>query len=33
MAQMILPASELETLELTQKQFTSSIVRSQKQME
>jgi preprotein translocase subunit SecA len=33
MAKMILPDNELESLELTQKQFTSSIVRSQKQME
>lgn len=30
---MLLGKSELENLELTQKQFTSSIIRSQKQME
>ena len=30
---MLLKKDELESLELTQKQFTSSIVRSQKQME
>ena len=30
---MLLGKSELETLELTQSQFTSSIIRSQKQME
>lgn len=30
---MLLKKEELESLELTQKQFTSSIVRSQKQME
>jgi len=33
MASMLLKKDELESLELTQKQFTSSIVRSQKQME
>ncbi|HCB51201.1 TPA: hypothetical protein DEP21_01270 [Patescibacteria group bacterium] len=33
MAAMLLPKTELETLELSQKQFTSSIVRAQKQME
>ncbi len=33
MAAMLLPKTELENLELTQKQFTSSIVRAQKQME
>lgn len=33
MAAMILPKAELENLELTQKQFSSSIVRAQKQME
>lgn len=33
MAAMLLPKSELENLELTQKQFNSSIVRAQKQME
>ena len=33
MASMLLPKSELEHLELTQKQFSSSIVRAQKQME
>lgn len=32
-AGFLLPKEELETLELTQKQFTSSIVRAQKQME
>ncbi len=32
-AGLLLPKAELETLELTQKQFTSSIVRAQKQME
>lgn len=32
-AGFLLPKNELETLELTQKQFTSSIVRAQKQME
>lgn len=32
-AKMLLPASELETLELTQSQFTNSIIRAQKQME
>jgi len=30
---MLLGKTELETLELTQKQFTNSIIRSQKQME
>lgn len=30
---MLLPIKELENLELTQKQFTNSIVRAQKQME
>jgi preprotein translocase subunit SecA len=33
MAAMLLPKSELENLELTQKQFSNSIVRAQKQME
>jgi preprotein translocase subunit SecA len=33
MAAMLLPKGELENLELTQKQFNSSIVRAQKQME
>ncbi len=33
MAAMLLPKTELENLELTQKQFNSSIVRAQKQME
>ena len=33
MAAMLLGKSELENLELSQKQFTSSIVRAQKQME
>jgi len=33
MASMLLKKEELEKLELTQKQFTSSIVRAQKQME
>jgi preprotein translocase subunit SecA len=33
MASMLLPKAELESLELAQKQFTSSIVRAQKQME
>lgn len=32
-ARMAIPASELEDLELTQSQFTSSIIRAQKQME
>lgn len=32
-AGFLLPKEELESLELTQKQFTSSIVRAQKQME
>ncbi len=32
-ASLLLPKSELETLELTQAQFTSSIIRAQKQME
>ena len=32
-ASLLLPKSELENLELTQSQFTSSIVRAQKQME
>ncbi len=32
-ASMLLGKTELETLELTQKQFTNSIIRSQKQME
>ncbi|MFZ5341587.1 MAG: hypothetical protein ACOZBL_03395 [Patescibacteria group bacterium] len=30
---MLLPNDELETIELTQSQFTSSIERAQKQME
>jgi preprotein translocase subunit SecA len=33
MAKVFLSKSDLEDLELTQKQFTSSIVRAQKQME
>lgn len=33
MAKVFLSKDDLETLELTQKQFTSSIVRAQKQME
>lgn len=33
LAWMLLPKSELDNMELTQKQFTSSIERSQKQME
>jgi preprotein translocase subunit SecA len=33
MAAILLPKDELENLELTQKQFTNSIVRAQKQME
>ena len=32
-ASLLLPKSELENLELTQSQFTSSIIRAQKQME
>lgn len=32
-ASMLLPQTELETLELTQSQFTNSIIRAQKQME
>lgn len=32
-AKMLLPKNELESIELTQKQFTSSIQRAQKQME
>lgn len=33
MAALLLPKAELETLELSQKQFTASIIRAQKQME
>jgi hypothetical protein len=33
MAALLLGKSDLENLELTQSQFTSSIVRAQKQME
>jgi hypothetical protein len=33
MASLLLGKDDLENLELTQKQFTNSIVRAQKQME